>query len=226
MKTIQQYLKELDTDKLIETYIDTFPLSREDLEDEGRTGKEIFDSYKSILRKYIERLKSIELTPAEETCVLVAYQAYEASMAKDVYFALVHLEEVKSKLGTGERIESYAYEFQPQSEIMSYLVSDSKTTQDNIYELVADVLSEASFFGFDQEDLVEERSKLDEAVKEIDEQIKSGNPPKGKTFEEVCDELGIERPAYTKEYEDLRDKAILATHEFNNYNFLEELKLL
>jgi hypothetical protein len=226
VKTIQQYLKELDEDQLINEYIDTFPLSREDIENDERSGKEIIANYKATLKAFLCHLKSLELTPDKETCVLLAYQAYEASMQKDVYFSLVHLKEVQEKLKTGERIESYAYEFQPQSEIMSYLVADNKTTQDNIYELAVDVMNEASFFGYMQENLKEERTKLDEAIEEMNKSIESGELMKTKTLDEVYDELGIERPVYTKEYEDLRSGAISATCKFNDYNFLEELKIL
>ena len=55
-----------------------------------------------------------------------------------------------------------------QAEIIGFLVADTPLTLRYIYQLMADVLNEASFFGFEQEDLETEWKKLADAAKEVD----------------------------------------------------------
>ena len=61
------------------------------------------------------------------------------------------------------------YEFTRQEEIVGFLVSDTEFTQREIYEVLADVLYEASFFGYEQERLEDKIQKLRRAEKAIEE---------------------------------------------------------
>lgn len=74
---------------------------------------------------------------------------------------------------------------------MGFLVSDVKYTQKNIQGLLVDVMFEASFFGFEQENLELEKTKLDESVKEA--KLGNVNP-----IEDLYDYFGIEKEAQDK----------------------------
>ncbi|MBQ9478029.1 MAG: hypothetical protein IJU71_00585, partial [Selenomonadaceae bacterium] len=73
----------------------------------------------------------------------------------------------------GDDATNYGYDLDPQSEIMGFLVSDDEYTQQNIYELMADVMFEASWFGFADEgkddfidDLADQINQLEEGTLE------------------------------------------------------------
>jgi hypothetical protein len=182
MKTIQDYLKEADVERLVKEYFITYPIKYEEYlyketeEDElieykpsdvelNLSINQIRAIMEEDLTKYIHRMQTIEITPSEngEEAILFAYK-YINDGVEDVTLSLVYKNEILEK---GIESETYAYEFCKQSEIMGFLVSEADLTQNNIYDLMVDVLFEASFFGYEEEDLDKERKKLEEAISEI-----------------------------------------------------------
>jgi hypothetical protein len=225
MKTIQEYLKEADVNRLVKEYFKTYPIkyeSHEDEEDESSEDRmdlsvrQIRGLMENRLVEYIHRLQLMEIAPGEdnEEAILFAHK-YLQDGIDDIAYSLVHKQELLEK---GTEADTYAYEFCGQAEIMGYLVSDAELTQKNIYGLMVDVLFEASFFGYEQEDLENARKELDEAVAEI----KSGQCTTT-TIEEL---FGEEREEKDELEEQLYHKYTDASINYGNYCIKREMEIL
>lgn len=214
MKTIQEYIKRLEEDKIIEEYFCMFPIAYESIPTRVNLSiLEIRERRKDKLKKYLNRLRRLKVNAPKDgkIGILYASKCYSTEF-NDVAFHMSCLDEMKAQKG---ECASYAYEFIRQEEILGYLVADSKFTQEHIYEVVADFLFEASFFGYAQERLEEEKAKLENAAREVEE---------SKTFslDELRKELGIEgkeRAAIEgdERMKQLRNRVAKEVMEYNKY---------
>ena len=227
MKTVQQHLNELDKDKLVSVYIHEYGEGYVTFDHSSdRTVREIKAMLQRKISDYVDRLRTIPVSTTEDgkVGVLLAHR-YASDGSSDMMFSLVHADEVLEDIST---VESYGYELQDQSEIMGYFVSDSPLTMRYIYHLMADVMHEASFFGFEQEDLEEAKKSIQRGLDEVDE--KEGIP-----YEEAIEELIKDYDEYdrivfldklTAEEQELMDKVTEADDEFYEYSFRKELAIL
>lgn len=132
MKTVQEYLRELDNKKIIETYLRYYMALGIDYssEKEGHCAE-------SRLNALISRLRGIRTDSlTDRKYVYVAHKAYKSSY-RGVDYSIVCLHEVMQRKN---KIETYNYYFTTQEELMGVLVSDTELTQENIYGLLAEVL--------------------------------------------------------------------------------------
>lgn len=183
MKTIQEYIKNLEEEKIIEEYFCMFPIAYESIPTRvNLTILEIRERRKDKLKKYLRRLRRLKVEAPKDgkIGILYASKCYSTEF-NDVAFHMSCLDEMQEQK---EECASYAYEFIKQEEILGFLVADTKFTQEHIYEVVADFLFEASFFGYAQEGLEKEKAKLEDAAREVEE-------GKTCTLEELRKELGI-----------------------------------
>ena len=214
MKTVQEYLREVDTERLIKEYTQTYPLNIWEIEEENLTIREIEESVQIMLHKYIERLKKMKVRKSADgkQYVFFAYESIEEDFTKNKY-SLVCMQEILEK---GLEAEDYAYEYTLQDEIMGYLISDVEYTQQNIYGLLVDVLFEASYFGYEQERLAEEKEDLENALKEISDSNDS-----------VLVDWGCERQEEQDiKAEELRENAVNAKREFERYCKEKEMQYM
>ena len=167
MKNVQEWLRELDTERLVKEYLRIDPI-RYDSHPAylDRTVREIRNARTDRIRRYIERLRTMTVKAPEDgqQGLLYAHRVMKDGM-DDQTFGLIYVDELLEK---GCDAQEYAYEFMEQAEIVGFLVADTPLTLRYIYQLMADVLNEASFFGFEQEDLETEWKKLADAAKEVD----------------------------------------------------------
>lgn len=214
MKTIQEYIKRLEEDKIIEEYFCMFPIAYESIPTRVNLSiLEIRERRKDKLKKYLSRLRRLKVKAPKDgkVGVLYASKCYSTEF-NNIAFHMSCLDEMREQK---EECASYAYEFIKQEEILGYIVADSKFTQEHIYEVVADFLFEASFFGYAQEGLEKEKARLEDAVREVEE---------GRTFslDEVRKELGIEgkeRAAIEgdERMKELRSRVSKDVAEYNKY---------
>lgn len=158
MKTVQQVLRELDTEKLIAHYLWEYPIEYDRYEEWlDLTIREIRDTYRKDLADLIQRLREMKISEPEDghQGVLFVHKVLEEYLTEE--YRLVHLDEL---IELGPECENYAYGFTKQSEIVGFLVADTPLTQRYIYDLMTNVLDQASFFGYKQEYLQEEIEKL------------------------------------------------------------------
>ena len=221
MKTVQEWLRELDTERLIDEYVYRDPpqYDRDESNLELTVG-EIRDCHVDLVRGLIERLRTVPVKEPEDSRrgVLYVYRTVK-DMSDEPAFGFAHVDELLEK---GAEADDYAYEFCEQAEIAGFLVAETPLTLRYIYELMADVMYEASFFGFEQEDLAGELEAIRNAEKEIEdgtavlhswEDVKAEAEEKqGCPFDEESDD----------EYE-LRNRVIDAVMAYSNHSREKEL---
>jgi hypothetical protein len=216
MRTIQEYLKEADMDRLVKEFFKTHPAKYESEDRMNLSVRQIRENMENHLVEYIHRLQSIKILPSEDKkeAILFAHKYLHDGIA-DVAYSLLHEQELLEK---GTEASTYAYEFCSQAEIMGYLVSDADLTQKNIYGLMVDVMWEASFFGYEEEELENERKKLEETITEAES---------GKVISTTIEELFGEREEQTDELEEqLYHKCMDAAINYDGYCKKKEMEIL
>ena len=153
MKTVQECLKELDIEELIDEYLDRDYIRREMIKvmkKKDMTTKELLWHYREAIREYIEYMRNVPVEQPEEQGLLYMYQTLPGLIRDDYWHDLVILPELREK---GVDAEDYSYILCSRGEIAGFLVADTKLTQEHLLTLMADVLYEASYFGYTQEDI-------------------------------------------------------------------------
>ena len=219
MKTVQEYFREADADKLVNYYLYRHPVKLEDILNENEKIIDAKNRIRKMLQKYIERLRSMDIEPGEDgkEYVLFAHKMQQDGAEEDTG-SLVCLQELKDK---GVVAETYSYVFDRQAKIMGFKVSDAAYTQKNLVELLTDVMYEASFFGFEQQHLDEELQKLEFSIKEFEEGTATTY-----TMEEVWEHFGFEKEERDETADELRHAITRAVVEYNQYQKKKELQAL
>ena len=222
MKTVQYYLNNLNLEKIVDTYYNRIEDSLLRNADNNITIEELKLTVKYNIVKYIEKLKSIEIKK-ENTHILLAYEGYLFETITEPIFSLISIEELRENREDLSKVTTYAYEFSLNEEIMGYLVSEDEYTQNYIYDLIADVLYEASFFGYNEENKIKQKEELIESVREIEEGVAktvSWEECKKKLFSNVY----IYKP--DKYQSELKSKIMETISEYNRYSLEKELSNL
>ena len=162
MKRVQDYLKELDRERLIETYLkyasddnkNLFNLS-DYTEAQQKQWK-----YREI-DKFIQCLIDMEIKEIEDgkTYILFAYPGRVISTEEmDVEYALICQDDLKEEQKT---VVKHYFDTSSHSEIIGLYVANIPYTQRNIYDLMAMVLCVALAYGFHQEQIYEKYSEVE-----------------------------------------------------------------
>ena len=219
MKTVQQCLRDIDIHELADAYMERIPITFKQVIDTNNTDSTILcikANEKEQIIKVIDYMRTVELKPGKEKAILYAYDCVEKDF-KEPAFSLVHINDLKT---IGIEAHGYAYEFCEQAEIASFYVADTEYTQAHIIDLLVDVLYESTFFGFGQEELEEQKAKLEEAMKEIENCHFQSVPAN-----EVFNELGICNECDEQE-EVLREQFYKAKSAYNEYLRKKQLSLV
>lgn len=225
MRTLQEVIKSLNVCKLVTVYLDEYcsiPISDKDLDwiNKENNFEQVFLStltyqHKRIkkLFQYIERIKALDIQKSNDMILAYSMNNFYDKLST----SYIKYNDIINK--PNDQIETYAYEFSDQKEIFGWRLPETQFVQENIYYVIANILYEASFFGYDQETLKENRQQLDEAIKEVQElEI---NKMKGQTFEDFKRKYNIEDDP--KELIELRNQVILAENEYHKYLKFKEL---
>ena len=211
MKTVQETLNCVDEKKIIDYYLSTYPISINDFDENITIGDaKKYTTYR--LHRYIDDLKTIQIKSDDNHGIFFTSRK-EDGTGDDIVTNLVFTNDLQKY---GNQAESYAFEFSPQAEIMGWLIADNQLTQTCLYDLLVDILYEASFFGFKQEGLQEEVNKLNSSIKEIDDK-----PGKALSFDEFQKEFGFDNQDPGEEK--LEAKVIQAQIEYSEYSRNQEL---
>ncbi len=213
MKTVQETLKNIDEKSLIDNYLETYPVSLDDFEDEVTIGDaRRYSQYR--LHTYLSRLKEMKITKSSNQGIFFIQRKMEDGLGIGTDFNLVFVDDLKKK---GLDANSYAYEFSPQTEIMGWWIADNQLTQRYLLDLLVDIMEEASFFGYEQENL---KKELDTITTQIDE-IKE-NPGKLVSFDKVREEFDFDK--LNSKEDDLSNAALNAELIYREYSRKKELK--
>lgn len=157
MRRVQDYLKELDRERLIETYLEYAPNGNEKLFSLPDFTEEQQKKWKyRELDKFIQYLIDMDITEMEDgkTYILFAYPGRVISTNEmSVEYSLVCQDDLFKE---DEKVIEHHFNTSPHSEIIGLYVANTPYTQKNIYDLMARVLYEALVYGFQQERIFEE----------------------------------------------------------------------
>ena len=221
MKTVQEWLKELDAEKLIEEYQKARPIQYERVESyNSKTVGDIRTSRLLNVWGLIERLRMIpmEKVEIEDNCLLYVHESFCHGNIEPVFEAV----NVKDLLLRGYAAENCDYSISEHAMIAGLLVAEAPLTQCYIYELMADVLIHASFFGYEQEGLAElrwlevkdQRKKVTVLHKEL--------PLDTNQFDMKVKNKDAADEKETREWKRYLD-VLKAVNEYNNYSKIKEL---
>ena len=130
------------------------------------TIKEVRKERLAYARRLIRRLKKLEPVQSEDHGI---FFVWEEPSSREASFEMTTLSEFRTK---GIRSQTYAYETARQEEVLGWYVPDTPMNREHVYELMADILFEMSWFGIKQEKLPEFMERLDAAVNEtVDRRI-------------------------------------------------------
>lgn len=222
VKTVQEWLKEVDIEQLINEYFYTYPVKVNDIreEDSGLTIKEVKERRRKMMEKYINRLINLKVKSSDDgdDYILFAYNVFMEDF-ENIDYALVSKKELLESDFNERVCDNYSFMLSNQEEIMGYLVADTNLTKINICGLLVYVLYEASWFGYENEGLEEEKQKLEEATKEIEEGKYSSF-----TIEDMREELGLPGKEQDEKQEELLKKIFHTTYNFSQYSFKKEAR--
>ena len=222
MKTIQQILKETDHKSIEAAYFYEHSINLWEVKNYDDTTIGEFNSHiSSRFQGFLDRLCMMDVEmDHEKQGILFVYKSQTDDVMLGEAVGLVFADELMETDDLSE-LPKYTYEFNAQKEALSFLVSDNKLTQDNIMDVIIDFLYEMSFFGYEQERLDEEITKLEKSIKESEE-----HPERLVRFdhEQFCKKHGIPIKEVYPEEDEKKSKFYEAGMEYTRYCIVIELQ--
>ena len=216
MKTVQEWLREVDEKSLVDTYCYRYPVDFVMLENKDVTVRQVLDRQREVVRAFVRELKSLEVRPSADgkTGIFFGCKFNDKNSYEPTAY-LCYLEDIVREV----RPEHYSCMLTDFSEVMGYLVADTPYTLRHISDVLVEILSEISLTGYTQEGKKHERARLDEAMQESE---------RGESCpaEEMWKRFGIEPEPEDEEADKLRGKVYAAEHEHNEFCFLREVRCI
>lgn len=210
MKTVQEVLRELDAEKLLDIYEREYDsrLYRDMLTDphagyRSLTVEAMMEERRRRLQEYLERLCTLPLQESPESGpgIFFVYGDWEQGWEEPA-FGLVLLKELMEK---GPETQTYDYTLTDQVQVLGWMVADTPRTRTCRYELMADIMWELSYFGFEQQNRQELLDRLEaseqESPEEKIERIRQ-QEVREKAFENILSEWEEEEESLEKSPEE------------------------
>lgn len=150
--TVQEFLKSIDRDELIDSYL-------------NYCNEKITKKSKEALNKFFDNILSKEVVEDDSWII------FSLPTMNSTYFDsfVVHRKDL-----TKNKIDSYAYEFNKVTEVLGYSVSNACIYAYGKYKVACSILYEMTFFGYDIEEQEKTVNKEVEDLKKQVEEINSG----------------------------------------------------
>lgn len=215
MKTVQKWLNEIDGEVLADRYFAEYPIDFVMLHDQNRTVAEIRRAARERFIEYVRKMRVVPIQQREEkTAVFYASKGHR-DHKRCVITEMCIMEDVLSS----HEPEHYSCVLTDHAKVMGYFIADTPLTQDNIEIVLAHILFETSFFGYDQEDLPD----MIETLRRSEEDMKKGWTY---TMEEMREHLGLPPMEPDEEAEALEHDIITAEYTYDLFcRRREEAKL-
>ena len=226
MKTVKEYLKEIDANRLVSTFLYNYPSDEVDLlQYKKMTIEDYRNNEEKALHAFIDRLKNMEPVKPEDDDMHIFF-AYRSEGDGDdgIGFGMVIGKDLIEK---GTDANTYSCMFTKQEEIVGYYVAENDLTQHNIYDLLAFIMRESSSFGFKQERLEKTIQELKESIEQSEKHPETCRSAK-EVVKELSEKLGIEyfEDEESDDLKDLRYKIVEAQINYRKYSIKEELGIL
>ena len=218
MKTVQQWLREIDRQELVNTYQFLYPPEFWRLKNEEISVAEVYRRQAELLNDFIDEL--LKLTPSQEDTqmIFLATSAYKDGLP-DEQALLIAVDE----LDENSLPESYGWMLTDREELVGYRIADSELTLDNICSILAQIIEESSFLGYSKDTFESERESLIQSLEQSKKDIEEGNVY---SADEVWKDLGLNRENPDPKADELRAGVIRAEVEYNQYYRSKELSAL
>ena len=218
MKTVQQWLREIDRQELVNTYQFLYPPEFWRLKNEEISVAEVYRRQAELLNDFIDEL--LVLTPSQEDTqmIFLATSAYKDGLP-DEQALLIAVDD----LDENSLPESYGWMLTDREELVGYRIADSELTLDNICSILAQIIEESSFLGYSKDTFESERESLIQSLEQSKKDIEEGNVY---SADEVWEHLGLKRENPDPKADDLRAGVIRAEVEYNQYYRSKELSAL
>ena len=226
MKTVKEYLNEIDANRLVSTFLYNYPSDEVDLlQYKKMTIEDYRNNEEKALHAFIDRLKNMEPVKPEDDDMHIFF-AYRSEGDGDdgIGFGMVIGKDLIEK---GTDANTYSCLFTKQEEIVGYYVAENDLTQHNIYDLLAFIMRESSSFGFKQERLEKTIQELEDAIDERKNHPESARNAR-EVFKELREKLGEDyyEDEESDDLKELRYKIVEAQINYRKYSIKEELGIL
>ena len=170
MKTVQEWLIELDAEELLDEFFREHPIDFEHMEEDKKKMRvcDIQEKGRNKLRTYINYLRTLPIKCSEDDnkCLLFVCRMLYGFSNRNLMHELIYIDDL---FRDGTKVEAYSYSLTDPAEVMGFYVADTPLTQHYIVYLMANVLFKASFFGWTSEDVNRERELILAEDPETDE---------------------------------------------------------
>lgn len=227
MKTVQEWLKELDEEKLVSAYFYNFPIdyNRYFIYKKEATQlplKTIRERCEAAFVRFIRMLKDLTPETPQEQSVFFTTKEYQEGHSQTVTLMCC-----VDDLLTQKDPDHYSWMSLDFEKVMGYWVANTELTQENIYDVLAYILEELSFDGYTPEEHKARQKRLTEMLKEMEgktpEELRKESRPVEEFLEELRLELG-RKPEKPDPEEKKRQSEILhAELEYSRYCFEREV---
>lgn len=204
MKTVQEWLNEVDEDELADTFFVEFPVDFLVIPNWKLTLGEIRDGTREHFLHYVHRMKSVAIPEGSGDHVFFACKEYREGHS-EISANMCSLEELRSK----DNPDIYSWMLTDHAKVMGYLVADTEFTKKNICEVLSQILHETSFLGYTQEELEIERKKLEESLT-----VAETERDTAVSMDDLWKEFGWEKPIPDPETEEKEDAIHAAEYEY------------
>lgn len=219
MKTLHQHLLEADWEAIFEHYLQRRKISPCAEKSRALQAKDSLDSRRQIFMRFSEEL--LNLTPVQnEKMVFLATEEF-IDGCPDICPILISLEDLNT--GVTRNID---WRTTDRDKLMGFLVADTRLTQDNLCDILAQILDKASFFGFSAEEFERSRKEYNRMIKEFE---KDWRRTLTLPDDYVCEHFDLSMTAEDPRAEELLSRVLDTEAEYARHckeRELEELRRL
>ena len=228
MKTVQEYLRQADRERLLDSMAhdalsDTIML----LESKDMTIEQIQNACRKETNDLVDHLLSLEAVPSDHMVLyLTQVSSFDRGFGQaDKTLCLIDINEVRKNIYA----PSFAFDLTEWKETLGYLVAENKLTQDYMIDLLSQYLNEISFFGSNPE---QHEDKVEEVVSDLEqavEEIKAGGHtvPAEEVFAELREKHGLPTDEKDDFQKKLRFEILDADMKYSRYcNWRERSRIL
>ena len=207
MRTLQQWVKEVDTDELVHAFLLASPPAFWEIKAHGVGVGEAYQRIEDAIRKFISEFLNLRVVDNQDK-VFFAYPT-QVDISRDLDVNLIYLKELD-----GSYVEHYDWSMADRNELAGYLIADTEFNKSHIVEMLATILADATFYGFSEQSFSENRAEVQQ---ELEESMRSVENGKTYTLEEVREHLGLPPLKNDPEEERLRRAMLKAKHQLDSY---------
>lgn len=199
MKTVQQWIQDVDQDELVYAYLLTSPTPFYEIRGNNLSIVEATLRLEKAIRRFILDFLSLPANNSQNDIFFAHPACMQQGESLDV--CLIQRNELD-----GAKVESYDWMMADRADLAGYLIADTAFDEENIISILAKILDEATFLGFTEERFQMRRSDLQNDLKAS---IEAADRGEVYSLDELWERHGITRP----KRDDEEDRRRLAVYE-------------